>query len=203
MRRRTALALAVAAAAATATAALAATASAKGITSLTLCGTGGCHRVDRAAVDAGLEAPGPSDAPSRPEPYYVLRGSSDETGETTTLYWLPRAGLARLGAQGPWARPTAGLRRGLHRAARGLRTRPAAGLGAIAVPHPKARVVEIFDPAGSDAAPAERATGAGANATVVAIAAALIVLAAVAALGLARTRRRPGRAPAALPPKAR
>jgi hypothetical protein len=195
MRRRTALALAVAAVAA---AALPATAAAKGITSITLCGTTGCDRVDRAAVAAGFEAPRPSDAPNRAEPYYVLRGSSDEVAETTTLYWLPRTGLAREGDQGSWLRPTPALHRGLRRAARGLRAKPAAGLGSIAVPHreAEARVDEVF-------APAEQAAGAGVSTTAVAVAAALLALAAAAALAHARSRRRPGRTAATLARKAR
>ena len=193
MRRPTALALTLAAAVAGALAAPPG-AAAKGVVSLAVCGTNGCHAVDRAAVRAGIGDTELVAAPRRGEPFFTVRARAHEPGgavERWSLEWLPRAQVLRGPAEVEghvWSRPAAVLDRALRRAARGLRPRPAADLGALRERRPHARVVEVFAPAG---APRRDGDGGGPGAT--AAAAAIAVAALLAGAAGAAFRRRRGR----------
>jgi hypothetical protein len=190
MRRRAMLAIALATTAAAG--ATPATADAKGITSLAVCGTDGCHRVDPAAVETGFGEVGGVLPPDRPEPFYVLRararGSNGHDADVFTLDWLPRSGLARYGGQREWLRPAAAFDNGLRRAARGLRPRPASAL-AIGPPAAQARVTEVFSPADRGPVSARDTGHVGGESTAIAGAVALLALG-VAAVAVARIRRR-------------
>jgi hypothetical protein len=205
MRRRTAVALTLAAALGAALAAPPG-AAAKGVVTLAVCGTNGCHAVDRAAVRAGVGDTELVAAPRRGEPFFTIRARAHEPNgavEAWSLQWLPRARLLR----GPgeveghvWSRPAPVLDGALRHAARGLRPHPAAALGALREPPPQARVVEVF-------APADDASGSGGGPGGAAAAAAIAVAALFAGAGGAlvrmrgRRRRVDGRA-AALGPDA-
>jgi hypothetical protein len=180
--RRTTLAAAL-----TAAALLAApqAAGAKGYEAASVCGANGCHRVDAAAVRAGFDDFTPFPTPDRPERFFTVhlraRVASGRLAEVGGLDWLAQSGITRGFDEGLWARPGAVLAAALRRAARGLRPRPAAELGAIAGSRPQARVVEVFAPATDD--------NAGGGTYAIAAAAALIAAAAVAiAAGLRRRR---------------
>jgi hypothetical protein len=207
MRRASALAVTLAAAAAAAIpAALPAAAGAKGVASLSVCGTAGCHAVDRAAVQANFERLVPAPSPDRHEPYYTLLGKArDSSSEVVEVFaWLPRAGVLRPDGQSEWLRPAPALDRALRRAARGLRPRPASSLGPITPMLPEARVTEVFAPAAEDAGTATRASRP-AIATAVAVGAgtaALLILAAAASAAM-RLRRRAQRPPGTHGRKAR
>ena len=208
MRRATALAVTLAAAAAAAIpAAVPAAATAKGIVSLSVCGTAGCHPVDRAAVRANFERLIPAPSPDRREPYYTLRAKarvpSGEVAEAFSLAWLPRAGVVRQDGQSEWLRPAAPLDRALRRAARGMRPRPAAALGPITPITPQARVTVVFTPAAEDTEPPKHGPRATSTTAVTAAAGAAVLLAIAAALAAKRLRRRSERAPATLARKAR
>jgi hypothetical protein len=206
MRRATALAVTIAAAGAAAIpAALPAAAIAKGIASLSVCGTAGCHPVDRAAVRGSFERLVPAPAPDRREPYYTLRAkardASGDVVEVFALAWLPRAGVVRPDGASEWLRPGPPLARALRRAARGLHPRPASALGAITRITPQARVTEVFAPA-ADTPKSPGLRAARTTAVTAGIAAALLALTG-AALAAKRLRRRSERPPATLARKAR
>jgi len=203
MRRRATLAIALATTAVAGAAPV--TAAAKGITSLAVCGTDACHRVDPAAVETGFANVGDVLPPDRPEPFYGLRAraqvSNGHDAEVFTLDWLPRSGLARYAGQREWLRPAAPFDRGLRRAARGLNPKPASAL-AIGPPAPQARVTEVFSPADRDAASAQAIGDGGRERAALAGAAALLALGAAAG-AVARMRRRTERPPATLARTAR
>jgi hypothetical protein len=205
MRRATALAVALTAAAAI-PAALPAAGAAKGVASLSVCGTAGCHPVDRAAVRANFERLVPAPAPDRREPFYTLRAkardSSGEALEVFALAWLPRAGVLRQDAESEWLRPAPAIDRALRRAARGRHARPSAALGPITPTVPRARVAEVFAPAARDSdAAASRGAPAAGTATIAGVA--LLAAAGAAALAATRRRRRAERPPATLARNAR
>jgi len=163
MRTRTRPAVAVAlalAAIAAVTAALPAAAGAKGIAALRVCGANGCHAVDPAAVREGFERFSDAPTPDAAEPFFTIRArarvSNGRLAEVLSFDWLPRAGVTRPYEARLWTRPDAVLAAALHRAAHGLRAKPAAELGSVDQAAPSARVVEVYAPAGE----ATRETGA-------------------------------------------
>jgi hypothetical protein len=163
-----------------------------------LCGAGACHRVAPAPLRAGLEDLAPAAAPRRAEPYLTRRVrapvSSHRTALVETAVWLPRSGRLRATSARAWTRPALVLDRALRRAARGLRPRPAAALGDVSDAPARARVVDVFAPAGSG-----RGDGGGRpGAVALAAAAAAAGLAAATALAVRRARRRDERGSATL-----
>jgi hypothetical protein len=200
MRHRTALAVSLATATATAALALPSGAGAKGIPALAVCGTDGCHSVDRAAVRAGLEVDTQLvGAPRRAEPFFTIRAQVREPNgavERWSMDWLPRAGVLRAPADfegHAWSRPAPVLDRALRRAARGLTPKAPAALGSLREPRPEARVVEVFAPA--DDAGGDDGDGRGPGAAVGAIAL-VALLAGAGGAAVARARRRGQRADA-------
>jgi hypothetical protein len=179
--------------------ALAAPAGAKEISALTLCGTGGrCHQVRgdharQALMDGGSFM---TSSPGRRAPFFSLVATITEPGGQGiigrfTVRWVPSAGRIRsTGEFGRplWTRPDAAMTRALRRAAKGLRPRPAARLGALYVPPPKVRVTEVVNPPA-----ASRVAAHGDGAATVILVTGGVLAAALAAFAVARRRRRPAR----------
>jgi hypothetical protein len=161
-------------------------AGAKGVAAADLCGGNGCHRIATAAIRAGIERFTPAPSPDRPEPYLTIRlrerVSNGRQRLVGTTLWLPHANLVRPAGGGPWTTPAPVLARALRAAARGLRRRPAAGLGSVDDALPQARVVEVF-------APGEPRSGGGRVPAF--LIAAAIAAAAAAAAAAATGRSRP------------
>jgi hypothetical protein len=178
--------------------ALAAPAAAKEISALTLCGAGGrCHEVRgdharQSLMDGGSFI---TSSPARRAPFFSLVATITEPGGhgiigRFTVRWVPSAGRLRgAGAYGRplWTRPDAAMTRALRRAAAGLKPKPAARLGALYVPPPKARVTEVVNPP----APPRAAVDGGGASTAILVAGGGALAAALAAGAVARRRRRP------------
>ncbi|MCW3049023.1 MAG: hypothetical protein JWO74_3307 [Solirubrobacterales bacterium] len=189
--------IAVVPAALAAALALAAPAGAKEISALTLCGTGGrCHpvpggdRVRQAFMDGGSFI---TNSPDRRAPFFSVVATITEPGQrgavgSYTVRWVPSAGRIRSKGEFDrpmWTRPDAATTRALRRAARGLEPKPAARLGALYVPPPKAKVTEVVNPQAHPQAAALRAP-----ATAILVTGGAVLAAAVAAGAIVRRRRR-------------
>jgi hypothetical protein len=179
--------------------ALAAPAGAKEISALTLCGAGGrCHpvpggdRVRQAFMDGGSFI---TNSPDRRAPFFSVVATITEPGQrgavgSYTVRWVPSAGRIRSTGEFDrpmWTRPDAATTRALRRAARGLEPKPAARLGALYVPPPKAKVTEVVNPQ----APPQAAARRGAPATAILVTGGAVLAAALAAGAIVRRRRRP------------
>jgi hypothetical protein len=134
-----------------------ASAGAKGLVSLSVCGTDGCHTTrDRSQLEPLMNAI-PQAEPGRLGPFYKLRLGIGEPGQRGTLghvesEWIPSLGLIR-GKDGPLAGytlPQPATARLLRRMSAGLQAFPAAKLHSIGDPN-DAQVAEIVPapPAGS------------------------------------------------------
>jgi hypothetical protein len=136
-----------------------ASAGAKGLVSLSVCGTNGCHTTrDKSQLEPLMNAI-PQAEPGRLGPFYKLRLGIGEPGQRGTLghvesQWIPSLGLIR-GQDGPLAGytlPQPATSRLLRRMSAGLHAFPAAKLHRIGDPN-DAQVAEIV--------PAPPASGGG------------------------------------------
>ena len=171
-----------------------ASAGAKGLVSLSVCGTNGCHTTrDKSQLALAMNAIPQAD-PGRLGPFYKMRLGIGEPGQRGTLghvdsQWIPSLGLIR-GEDGPLAGytlPQPATARLLRRMSAGLNAFPAARLHRIGDPN-DAQVAEIVPapPASSDGDGGD-GDGAGWAWTLLAI-----VPAGLAAWMLRRRRGSPG-----------
>jgi hypothetical protein len=138
-----------------------ASAGAKGLVSLAVCGTNGCHTTrDRSRLEPLMNAI-PQAEPGRLGPFYKLRLGIGEPGQKGTVghvesQWIPSLGLIR-GQDGPLAGytlPQHATARLLRRMSAGLHAFPAAKLHRVGDPN-DARVTEVV------AAPPSSSSGDG------------------------------------------
>jgi len=129
--------------------ALPASAGAKGLVSLSVCGTNGCHTTrDKSQLERTMNAIPQAD-PGRAGPFYKMRLGIGEPGQRGTLghvesEWIPSLGLIR-GTDGPLAGytlPQPATARLLHRMSAGLHAFPAAKLRRVGDPN-DAQVAEV------------------------------------------------------------
>jgi hypothetical protein len=186
---------------------LAAPAGAKEISALTLCGAGGhCRpvpggdRVRQAFMDGGSFL---TNSPDRRAPFFTVVATVSAPGYrdigSYSVRWVPSAGRIRNTGEFDrpfWTRPDARTTRALRRAAKGLRPKPAARLGALYVPPPKVRVTEVVNPP----APARAAARGEGPGTAILAAGGAALAAAVLAAGAMTHRRRGGRRHLGAPP---
>ena len=132
--------------------ALPASAGAKGLISLSVCGTNGCHTTrDRSQLELAMNAI-PQAEPDRLGPFFKMRLGIGEPGQKGTLghvesQWIPSLGLIR-GQDGPLAGytlPQPGTAHLLRRMSAGLHAFPAAKLHRIGDPN-DASVSEVVPP---------------------------------------------------------
>jgi hypothetical protein len=178
--------------------ALAAPAGAKEISALTLCGAGGqCHQVRGEHARQSLMDGGSfmTSSPDRRAPFFSVVATITEPGGQGiigrfTVRWVPSAGRIRSAGEfgrPMWTRPDAAMTRALRRAAEGLKPKPAARLGTLYVPPPKAKLTEVVNPP----APAQAAAHRGGAPTAVLVTVGALLATALAAGAIARRRRRP------------
>ena len=140
--------------------ALPAQAGAKGLVSLSVCGTNGCHtKHDKHVLGDAMDAIPQAD-PGRSGAFFKLRLAIGEPGAKrafghSTSWWMPSVGVIR-GDDGPlggFTLPLPATRRALVRLSNGLRAFPAAQLPPAPGQSKDARVSEVV--------PAPRGGGAG------------------------------------------